>query len=171
MSEGGGLAALGVNPVLLLGQIVNFLLLFLILKKLIYGPLTKALASREQKEKEREELEKKIKKEWASLEEMAKEKKAEARREAQKFIKEAKSEAGKEKEAILVKAKKEAGEILERAKTEVKREKEKSKKEMEEGAVRLASKITEKLIDDLLGKKEQKSLISQATKSLRKIRV
>jgi len=170
MSE-GGLAALGVKPVLLLGQIVNFTILFLILKKLVYGPLIKALKNKQEKEAKRKALQEKIEKEWANLETEIKNKKAGARREAQKVIKQAKVEAEKEKEIILEKAKKEAAETLERAKREAMQQKQKSRKETEKQAIKLATALTEKLIDEFLGEKEQKTLIFQATKSLKKIRV
>src|SRR3989338_11698691 len=54
----------GVNPILLLAQVVNFLILLLILKKFLYKPILKVLEERKKKIEESlkntEEIEKKL---------------------------------------------------------------------------------------------------------------
>src|SRR3989344_7190785 len=105
----------GVNPILLLAQIVNFTILLLLLKKFFYKPILKVLEERKHKIEtavlQAEEIQKKLEETQVQQEKLIGEAEAQASRiieetrEAAKNLQEkATSEANKKVEETLIKA-------------------------------------------------------------------
>ncbi|PIS09097.1 ATP synthase F0 subunit B [Candidatus Beckwithbacteria bacterium CG10_big_fil_rev_8_21_14_0_10_34_10] len=161
---------LGINPSLLIGQIVNFTILFIILSKLVYKPLMEAVEKRKKKLEKIEVDEKAVQKALTNLETEKQKKLTEAKKEMALIISEAKKEALEEKETIISEAKKEALETIKNTKLEIERREKASEKEMREKAADLGVKIAGKLIADFLKPQDQKTLVSQALKAVKNIK-
>lgn len=141
----------------LIGQLINFAILFFVLKKFAYGPFLDLMKKRREeiekginKAKEAEENLNKIRevKERADKENEEKKKQIilEAENQGKKRIEEALLLAEKEKESILLKAQKDAEIIKEK-------EKEKTEKALIENSFALAENILKENIDEEKNKK------------------
>lgn len=160
------LSDFGVNPILLVAQVVNFLILLFILKKFLYGPILKVLAVRRQKIEESlknaEEIELRLQKTNEDVEKIL----ANAMDEAQKIIKESKEvgmqfiEAGKKtQEDIINKAFEQA---LEVRKTEYVR----LEKQLKEHAGDLIALAFEKVTGKKITRDDQKKIIEKEVRNL-----
>ena len=143
----------GINPVLLIAQIVNFLILLYILKRFAYKPILKLLKERQAK------IAESINNTKASEE--ALEKAIEKEREILK-------KAQKQAQEIVNEAKKQANRILEDAKKEIQRESQETQKKLEAYTTKLAITILEKSLKDLLDEKDQEKVIEKALKKINK---
>ena len=137
----------GINPVLLLAQIVNFTILLLILKRFIYKPILKSLDERKSKIakslREAEEIERKFQK------------------------------ISEEQAAILNKARTEASELISATKEEAKQLTEKSLAQTKESMQDLLNKNQDRLAlekDQMMldAKKELTDLVMLATSRVAK---
>lgn len=159
------MSGLEINWKILVGQIVNFAILFFILKLLIYKPFLNLLKTR--REKIEEGINKSIEAEGKlgelrelkdKMERENDEKKKEvllkAQEEAKKRSEESARKAEEEKEALLLKAKKEAEEIKEK-------EKEATKKQTIETAFVLTEKLLKENIDPKKGKEISEDFLSK----------
>lgn len=159
------MSGLEINWKILVGQIVNFAILFFILKLLIYKPFLNLLKTR--REKIEEGINKSIEAEGKlgelrdlkdKMERENDEKKKEvllkAQEEAKKRSEESARKAEEEKEALLLKAKKEAEEIKEK-------EKEATKKQTIENAFVLTEKLLKENIDPKKGKEISEDFLSK----------
>jgi F-type H+-transporting ATPase subunit b len=150
---------------ILVGQIVNFAILFFILKALIYKPFLTLLKTRREKIEEGINKSLEVDKELVKIGEMKvdlgrineEEKKKiliKADEEAKKRLEAANKKAEEEKSAILAKAQKEAEAIKEA-------EKEETKKKTIENAFSLTEKLLKESIDDKKGKKIAEDFLSK----------
>lgn len=143
---------LGIDPKLILVNIIGFILLLAILKKFLYGPITQILADRAEdvrstyaaadaEKAKMEELRADYERRLADIE-------AEARQRIQEAIKEAQAS----KEHILNEARENADRIMQRGEQEIVREREKAVAEIRAQVVELtinaAGKLIEKSLDD-----------------------
>ena len=150
---------------ILVGQIINFAILFFVLKTLIYKPFLNLLKTR--REKIEEGINKSIEadKELSKIGEMKsdlerineEEKKKiliKAEDEAKKRLEEANKKAEEERSAILAKAQKEADVLKES-------EKEETKKKTIENAFNLTEKLLKESIDEKKGKQIAEDFLSK----------
>jgi F-type H+-transporting ATPase subunit b len=150
---------------ILVGQIVNFAILFFVLKTLIYKPFLSLLKTR--REKIEEGINKSIEadKELSKVGEMKvdlerinqEEKKKiliKADEEAKKRLEEANKKAEEERSVILAKAEKEAATLKEA-------EKEETKKKTIENAFNLTEKLLKENIDEKKGKQIAEDFLSK----------
>ena len=150
---------------ILVGQIINFAILFFVLKTLIYKPFLNLLKTR--REKIEEGINKSIEadKELSKIGEMKsdlerineEEKKkilVKAEDEAKKRLEEANKKAEEERSAILAKAQKEADVLRES-------EKEETKKKTIENAFNLTEKLLKESIDEKKGKQIAEDFLSK----------
>ena len=108
---------LGIQPISLLLQSINFLLLLLILKKFLYKPILKVLADRKKKIEEGLSYSDKMKSEFEKSEKKRDEILVRARSDGKTIIEEAKRAAKKREEELLEKAQREAQEIIAKGST------------------------------------------------------
>lgn len=160
------LSDFGVQPIFLAAQVVNFLVLLFILKKLLYGPILKVLSQRrkriEDSLKNAEEIERKL----AETEEQAEKNIAKTLQESQKILDETNTaakqildEANKAAEGILLKAADNAGKIVER-------EKELLMQEVRGNVAGLVALVFEKVTGKKIIERNQKEIIEKEVKNL-----
>ena len=174
----------GVDPVLVGAQIVNFLIIFYLLKKFLYKPVLGMLKKRadkieeglKQAEESRLALEKTLEEEKKIL--------SKAQDEAKKIIEETFALMGISTEAIVYSldekrghvfsqkieedTKKQAERILLEAKEQIDQESKKTEIRLSEQVSRLAEEMLTKSLEGFFGEKEQKQIAQKVVKQIKK---
>ncbi len=162
------LAKLGINPLLLVAQIVNFLILLWILNRFLYKPILKLFKDRSSKIEEGIKTAENLKKQAADAEERHKQYLDEAKKEAHRIIEHATKLGEQEKKKIIEMANEEARKIIERTMQEISAEKQNIltdiKREVGEMVVMLSAEMIKKKLDE----KTQRDLIEEAIKEVEK---
>lgn len=156
----------GVQPVLLIAQAVNFLILLYILKRFLYKPVLKVLDERKKTISDSlqnaEEIEKKLTQITAEREEQLKK----ASREAEEIIKDATASAGQ----IIAEAHEKAGTDIEglvaKAHQSISLEKEKMRQEIRAELADLVVAGLQKVTGKVLDKKDQEEMVKETIKEL-----
>jgi F-type H+-transporting ATPase subunit b len=137
--------------------LIIFVLVFGILSKFAFGPITKAVADREQALLDAIAAAKKDRDDAAALLAEHRKKIEEARNEAQRFIAEGRAQAEKMKADMLEATHAQQAELMERARRDIEAEKTKAIDELRREAIDLAlagaSKVIEKNLDDTQNRK------------------
>ena len=156
----------GVDPRLLAAQIVNFLILLFILKKLLFKPLLKVLEERKQKIaqslKQAEEIESRLQK----IEDDRSKTLEKATSEAQKIVNEATVSAGQIITEAHIKATKDIELMIIKGREAVNIDREKMQQNLREELADLVVKSLEKITGKMLNKKDQKDLVERSVKNL-----
>lgn len=152
---------LGIDPKLLIAQIVNFLVLLFILNKFLYKPILKFFDERRKKIEEGLLNSQKIEGRLAKIEEQQKEIIRQARLEAARIINESKKGGEQEKEKILEVARQKAKEEVQKGSLLAKQEFAKAKQELRNEAVTLGEAMTKKVIGNL-SDDQKRQLIDEA---------
>lgn len=160
---------LGIQPVALIAQIVNFLVLFLLLKKFLYAPILKVLEERRKKISESLEKAKKIDEEIMKIEEKRAQELEKTRAEVRKIIEEAKQNAQDVKSEVAEQALKEVSEIKKRALANWEEEKKKMMEEFKAQTAWLVISITKQVLKQSLDEKRQRELIKGVLVDMEKI--
>lgn len=157
----------GVQPILLVAQIVNFGILLFILKKLLYKPILKVLKERKdliaKNLKDSEELEKKLLQTEDDREKIFEK----AASKAMMIINEAKNEAAgiiddaHQKTSLDIKA------MIEKGRRTIENEKESMKQEVREQTAELVAQALKKVVENSLSERMQKEILSSNIKSLK----
>lgn len=143
----------------ILATIINFGILYLILKHYLFKPVNNAIDSRQN------EIVNKINKteeDRVKAEELRKEnedKLRQARQEGKVIVEDYKVKADKVSSDILQEARQEAETIIERAKVEAEREKEKAADEMKTQVVDLAVLLSSKALEESVNEDQHRRLI------------
>jgi F-type H+-transporting ATPase subunit b len=156
----------GVQPVLLLAQIVNFLVLFLILRKFLYPPIIKILEARKnlviQNQKNADEIGQRL----LAIDDETEEKRSLACKEAQKIIETALNTA----DVIIAKAHKTVQSdidlMLEQARCDISQQRENMKKELSAKFSDLVIAGVEKITKKIVDSNDQKTMIEQQLQDL-----
>ncbi len=160
---------IGVEPVALLTQILNFLLMVFILTKILYKPILKMLDERKKKIEEGLKYTEKMQLEMDKLEKKKEEVLDKAHEEAKKIIEEGKK-AGKSVEADIIKsAHEEAKHIIESGKKDVDSEKAKMLKTLHRETIDISVSMVEKILKDVLSPEDQKSIIDKKLKQIARL--
>jgi F-type H+-transporting ATPase subunit b len=156
----------GIEPVLLLAQVVNFLIIFWLLKKFAYKPIFAMLEKRkkliaegvENAQKSQDLLQKSLEEEKALL------------KKAQGNVTEILTDAQKQAQDIVAVAeegaKKRVEKILEDAKKEIEDQTLLAEKQLSKHTAELAAKLLEKSLSSLVDSKTQKEIVAKAMKKL-----
>jgi F-type H+-transporting ATPase subunit b len=150
---------LSVNPGLIIWTIIIFVLLLLLLKKVAWGPLIKALHSREDSIRTSIENAEKQNKDAQELLEQNKKALSEANMQAQKVINEGREMAIKLRDEIISKANEDSRRIVEQAKQEIEQQKLTALQQIKEEISEIAIKAAEKILDETLDEKKQKKIV------------
>jgi len=144
--------------------LIIFVLVFAILSKFAFGPITKAVADREQALLDAIAAAKKDRDDAAALLAEHRKKIEEARNEAQRFIAEGRAQAEKMKANMLEATHAQQAELMERARRDIDAEKTKAIDELRREAIDLAlagaSKVIEKNLNDTQNHKLVESYLS-----------
>jgi len=160
------LQTFGVQPTLLIAQIVNFLILLFILKKFLYKPILKVLAQRKEKIaqslKDVEEIEKRLKEANEEGEKIIQK----ATQQSQKLI-----EQGTEiSQQIVSEGKQAAEKIIEEAnkaaKEAIRHEEENLRKELNNEIAKIVTLSLQKITGKILTKKDQQDILSSSIKDI-----
>lgn len=155
------LDSLGIDFKILLAQIINFLLLLLILRKFLYGPIVGMLDKRkksiEEGLKNAEDARMAIEKAQEDYEQKI----SAAVKEADKILTEAKKQAKSEAEQIVSAANKNSTEMIEKTKKQIETEKTRIISEAKRDLADLVIKATEKIIAKDPDKNSVKEVIDE----------
>lgn len=162
------LGKFGINPVLLVAQIVNFLIIFFIVKKYALGPILTMLKNREktikeglqQAEEARKLLEESTEKERALL------KKAHA--EAKELVAEAKKQRDELLTRTEAQTKEQTEKLLKEAREQIAFETREAEKRLAAHVNDIAIQLLQKSTSELFTEKEQTSIMEKALKELKK---
>jgi F-type H+-transporting ATPase subunit b len=160
---------LGINITSLIAQIVNFAILYFVLKKFVFDSIVSLVSDQRKKKKEMEKKADMLEKEWESLEKRKEQELLKVQKQADMLMTDAKLEAEAKKKEILAAANKEALKIKKDTKLELEQEKEQMQDSVKGYAASLASKMASQLIKKFLGKKEQEKLLNKSIAQLKKL--
>ncbi len=161
----------GFDPMLFVAQVINFLIILFVLKKLVYKPVLTMLNKRDKeirdglKNKEDADL----------LLEKAQAKEAEilqkAQEKADKMVADAKTEATKTKVEIEENARAEAAKMIAQAKETIEQETKAAEERLTAKIGSISISLLEKSLTGIFGKKEQEVILKRAEAEIRKQRV
>lgn len=158
----------GVNPILLAAQIINFLIILFVLKKFLYKPVLDLLKKRQftireglkQAEEARTKLEKVLIEEKEIL--------RNAQYQSKKIIEEARLESIEITKQMNEEAKKQTEKLINNAKEQIARDSLETEKRLAVSTSKLAVAFLEKTLKEFFSTKEQKEVISNALKKIKK---
>ncbi len=158
----------GIEPILLLAQIINFLIILFVLKKFFYKPIVKMLEDRkkriEESLKNADTIEEKLK---ATEEKSALILDA-ARKNAEDILADTKAEAQRITDAAAIEAKASAEETVKKALEQIASEREKMQKDLEQETMDLVAATVKKVLGRNLKDVEKKSLTAKSIADISK---
>ena len=160
---------IGIEPSQLLTQVINFLLMVILLTKLLYKPVLKALDERKKKIEESLRLAEEIKLEADKNEKKRQEIINKSKQEAKQIIEEAKKTAKQVEAEIIMKAHNEAEMIIEKGKKDIEGEREQMEKQLRNKTIEIASEMAEKVIGMVLSDSDHHKIINNKLKDLKNI--
>lgn len=163
------LEKLGINPVLLITQIINFIILLFILKRFLYKPILEMLEKRRAKIADGLKNAKEIEEKLRAAKRIEEERLREVKERTREILGEAKERAEKMRTEILKKSEDEAGQILEKAKAEIRNEKLKMLGEVKKEAADLMTAAVVKILESQLDKNSQRKIVERAVKEIDKV--
>ncbi len=160
---------LGFDPIMLGAQIINFLIIFFLLKRFLYKPVLTMIKKREDKiaegikqaEEARVTLENTLEEEKRIL--------SKAQEESKKIVEAAKEQALAVAREIEEKSKKQAEKILLEARIQIEKESLETERKLSEKISVLAADILEKSLEGVFNQKEQKEIAEKALKKIKTI--
>lgn len=166
---GGGLVAIRFN--LMVWTLVIFLLLFWLLARFAFKPITAAVEAREKALEDAIEGAKRDRDAAAQLLEEHRRQIEAARGEAQKLIAEGRATAEKMRADLIEQTRHEQQDMLERARAEIEREKERAIAELRREAVDLAIAGASKVVEQNLDSPRNRQLVESYLGSLGSVKV
>ena len=157
----GGFASLGVNLPLLVVFVVNFIILFLLLRLFLYKPVLKMLDERAEKTREAMELAESTKQEFEQARGEVQKQIEKGRQEAQAIIAQAMQVGERLKEESRQEAAKQAQVIVDRTRAELETERDKIVGDLRREFVDIAISAAEKVIKETLDKEKHRKLIEE----------
>jgi F-type H+-transporting ATPase subunit b len=156
-----GIGALGFNLPALVAQIINFLLLLVIFRLLLYKPLLKILDERKQRIREGLEASDEAKAQLANTEKEVAKELDKARQQGQEQIAQAQQIAARIQEEARVGARQEAEQLLERARGEIQLERDSAIAELRREFADLTITAAERVIKEELDETKHRRLIQE----------
>jgi F-type H+-transporting ATPase subunit b len=160
----------GVNPILLIAQIFNFLVILVILKKFLYKPVLKMLDQREKDAKKAIEDLALAEQKLAQADEHEKQILQRAQEKAEKIVEDAKLQAGELVTASEEEAKAASERLLSEARAKIAQESAEAEERLTKNIGSIAIALLEKSLSGIFGSKEQKTILKKAEIQLQKNR-
>ncbi len=157
----GGFASLGINLPLLVVFIINFILLFVLLRIFLYKPVLKMLDERAKRTKEGMELAEATKKEYEQARVEVQKQIEKGRQEAQAIIAQTMQVGERLKEESRQEATKQAQVIVDRTRAELEAERDKIVEDLRREFVDISLSAAEKVIKKTLDKEKHRKLIEE----------
>ncbi len=160
------LGNLGINGKLFIAQLINFAILFYVLKKFAYQPILKILDDRKERiekglkdaEVAKEKLEQITAKEEAVLNE--------ANKKATAILLEAEEKAEKNRLQAIKETEEEVARLMKRAEQRILEKKEQMLSELKKDVAELVVQATEKVLDEKIDKEKDVELIKKAVETI-----
>lgn len=156
----------GIQPTLLLAQIVNFLIILFLLRKFFFGPIVKMLDSRKKRIEESLKNADLIEEKLQKTNEDSKKIIEEAEQNAQRLLSDAKTQAQKIIDKATEEAKKSTSDAMIAAGDQIKAEKEKAVEQVEHEAMIIISSVVKKVLGKTLSTKEKAEMTKEAVKEM-----
>lgn len=156
-----GIDALGFNLPALVAQIINFALLLIIFRLLLYKPLLRVLDERKQRIQEGLEASDEAKRRLAETEQEVAKEMDRARQEGQGLITQAQQISARIQEEARVAARSEAEQLLERARGEIQLERDSAIAELRREFADLTITAAERVIKEELDENKHRRLIQE----------
>lgn len=162
---------LGIEPNLLLAQIVNFLIIFFVLSKFLYKPILGMLEKRKKEIAAGLELTEKMREEEEKMNVRKDKVFEEARKEARLIVESGKKEADSQGKEIIAAAHVQAQAVIAKGKVDVESLRTNMEKDVRQAAVGIAEAMTKQLLTKILSPADQHKLIQKHLTELEKVRV
>lgn len=160
---------LGVEPVQLLTQVLNFVIMVVLLTKLLYQPIIQKLEERRKKIEEGLAYTEKMKKDLEELDKKRQEVIDQAKEEARRIIEEGKKSGKNVEKAIIEKAHQEAAAILEKGEAELALARQQMERQLKEQTVDIAEGMVKKLLGEILTSEDQQKIIDKKIKEISRL--
>ena len=157
----GGFASLGVNLPLLVVFVINFIVLFVLLRLFLYKPVLKMLDERAKRTAEAMEQAEATKKEYEQARVEVQKQIEKGRQEAQAILTQAIQVGERLKEESRQEARKQAQVIVDRTRTELEAERDKIVGDLRREFVDISISAAEKVIKETLDKEKHRKLIEE----------
>ena len=157
----GGFASLGINLPLLVVFIINFIVLFILLRLFLYNPVLKMLDERAKRTKDAMELAEATKREYEQAKGEVQNQIDRGRQEGQAIIAQAVQTGERLKEESRQEAAKQAQLILDRTRAEFEAERDKIVENLRKEFVDISISAAEKVIKETLDKEKHRRLIEE----------
>lgn len=161
---------LGIEPSLLLAQIINFTIIVVVLTKLLYKPILGMLEKRKKEIEEGLALTERLRQEEGKLGIRREKLLSDARREARVILEEAKKQGKEVEKEIVALAHTEAADIIEKAKREAQATHDAIAADLRREAVELASAMAKRLVSSVLSPRDHHALIAKHVRELEKVK-
>jgi len=155
------LEALGIDPLRLVWQIVNFLLLLFLLQRLLFKPILRLMDNRATKIRESIDEAHRMQKLADEIREMNEKERETARRDAAEILDTARRMAEQYEASEKDRARKEAELLIERAKDEIQLERDRAISDVRRVAVDLAIDAAGKVIEQKLDRDQHVQLVER----------
>ncbi len=162
------LSDFGVEPILLLAQVVNFIVLLYILKRFLYKPILRILDERKRKIETSVKQSEEIQKKFDEVSQKQIEILDKAKEESEQIIKNAKNEAKTLAGQIQSDASIQAEDSMKRAQQTLQLEKQKMISEAKQEIGDVVVTVTEKVIQKTLTKSDKDRFVKKAVEEIRK---
>lgn len=162
---------LGIEPKLLIAQIINFAIIIVVLTKLLYKPILDMLQKRKKEIATGLELTEKMRIEEQKFEEKKQKMLQITRREAQEIIEEARKQGKEEEKEIIAAAHKDAEAIIAKGHVDIEQNRIEMEKEVQGSAVELAVAMAKRLLTGVLSNEDKHKLIAKHIKELDSVKV
>ncbi|OGD66684.1 ATP synthase F0 subunit B [Candidatus Berkelbacteria bacterium RIFCSPHIGHO2_12_FULL_36_9] len=159
--------SIGIDFKTLFVQIINFLLLFLILRWLLYRPILNILDERKKKIEDSLALAEKTKKESEELDQKTRATIEDTKKEALGILEEAKKQGEKTKNELLAQTNRDADILMKKTEERIVQQKEEMKRELRKETVNLTIAVAEKLLQKEINEETQTKLIDDAIKGIK----
>ena len=148
-----------INKLTVLATIINFAILYFILRHFLFKPVSTTISSREDEIRNRIAKAEEDEKKAELLRLQNQENLKNSKEEGKTIVEDFKSRAEKVSDDILVKTKEEAEFIIERARVEAEREREKATEDIKTQAIDLAILLSSKVLETAINEQEHRRLI------------
>jgi F-type H+-transporting ATPase subunit b len=158
----------GLNGILIIAQIVNFLVILYILKRFLYKPLFSVLEKRQQLAKEAVEKADESSKALEDAQEKEKEIIRKAQETAAQIIADAKEQSADMIKKAEENTKKQTDKMLADAKTQIEQETQHAQSQLNKYVAKLSVDLLKKSLANVFTEKEQSEIIERAVKEIQK---
>lgn len=158
----------GIQPILLLAQIVNFIVILFLLKKFFFGPIVKVLEDRKKRIEESLKNADLIEEKLAKTEQNSQKILEEAITNAQNIISDSKKEADRIYEKTATDARKLTEETIAKASVQIEKQRQEMQKQLEKETLTMVSLVVKKVIGRNLKENERQNLTEKAVAKLTK---